>query len=56
MLGLQRGTIRIVPADPEWALVFAEEEARLRASMGLVSVNCGGKRIIEREPEAEHLR
>lgn len=39
MLGLTRGTIRIVPADPEWALAFAEEEARLRASMGLLVVD-----------------
>ena len=39
MLGLQRGTIRIVPADPTWAVAFAEEEARLRASLGQLAVD-----------------
>lgn len=39
MLGLQRGTIRIVPADPDWAVAFAEEEARLRTSLGQLAVD-----------------
>ena len=34
MLGLQRGTIRIVAADPAWATDFAEEHERLHAAIG----------------------
>lgn len=34
MLGLQRGTIRIVTADPAWAIAFAEERQHLHATIG----------------------
>lgn len=34
MLGLQRGTIRVVAADPAWASAYAEEHARLQAAVG----------------------
>lgn len=34
MLGLPRGTIRVVPADPEWARDFAEERQHLHATIG----------------------
>lgn len=34
MLGLQRGTIRIVPADPSWSRDFADEQERLHGAIG----------------------
>jgi GrpB-like predicted nucleotidyltransferase (UPF0157 family) len=34
MLGLQRGTIRIVPADPSWSGDFAAEQERLLVAIG----------------------
>lgn len=34
MLGLQRGTIRLVPADPAWATAFAKEHLHLQAAIG----------------------
>jgi GrpB-like predicted nucleotidyltransferase (UPF0157 family) len=34
MLGLQRGIIRVVPADPGWAAAFAEEQERLQEAIG----------------------
>ena len=33
-LGLERGTVRVVPHDPEWATLFATESQRLRAVFG----------------------
>jgi len=33
-LGLDRGTVRVVPHRPAWAALFAEEAARLRAALG----------------------
>jgi GrpB-like predicted nucleotidyltransferase (UPF0157 family) len=34
MIGLQRGTVKLVPHSPEWKSLFAEEERVLRASIG----------------------
>jgi GrpB-like predicted nucleotidyltransferase (UPF0157 family) len=34
MLGLQRGTVRLVPHQTGWARCFAEEQARLNAALG----------------------
>ncbi len=34
MIGLRRGTVRLVPYSPEWKSLFAEEERVLRASIG----------------------
>lgn len=39
MLGLQRGTIRVAPADAEWATAFATEHLRLQASIGHLVVD-----------------
>jgi GrpB-like predicted nucleotidyltransferase (UPF0157 family) len=39
MLGLQRGTIRIVPADPAWATAFVAEHVRLNAAIGHLVVD-----------------
>jgi GrpB-like predicted nucleotidyltransferase (UPF0157 family) len=39
MLGLQRGTICIVPADPSWSRDFADEHERLHASIGHMVVD-----------------
>lgn len=33
MIGLQRGTVKLVPYSPEWKRLFAEEERLLRASI-----------------------
>jgi GrpB-like predicted nucleotidyltransferase (UPF0157 family) len=33
-LGLQRGTVRLVPHDPEWAARFGAEAAHVRAALG----------------------
>jgi len=33
-LGLDRGTVRVVPYQAAWAALFAEEAARLRAALG----------------------
>lgn len=33
-LGLDRTVVRVVPHDPAWARLFAEETARLRAALG----------------------
>jgi len=33
-LGLDRGVVRVVPHDPAWAALFADEAARLRAVLG----------------------
>lgn len=33
-LGLERGTVRLVPHDPAWAALFAAEAGRLRAALG----------------------
>jgi len=33
-LGLDRTVVRVVPHRPEWAALFAEEAARLRAALG----------------------
>lgn len=33
-LGLDRTVVRVVPHDPAWARLFAEEAARLRAALG----------------------
>ena len=34
MIGLQRGTVKLVPYSSEWKSLFAEEERVLRASIG----------------------
>src|SRR5918997_6226716 len=34
MLGLQKGTVRLVPHAEVWHQLFAQEEARLRAALG----------------------
>ena len=34
MLGLQRGAVRLVPHDAEWAGLFAQEKGRLGAALG----------------------
>lgn len=34
MLGLARGTVRIVPPDAGWQALFAQEERRLRERIG----------------------
>ncbi len=34
MLGLQRGIVRLAPHNTEWARLFAEEKARLKAALG----------------------
>ncbi len=34
MIGLQRGTVKLVPYSSEWESLFAEEERVLRASIG----------------------
>ena len=34
MLGVQRGTVRLVPYSPEWERQFEEEERLLRAAIG----------------------
>ena len=34
MIGLQRGTVKLVPYSSEWKRLFAEEERVLRASIG----------------------
>lgn len=39
MLGLQRGTIRFVPADPAWATAFVDEQQRLNAAIGHLVVD-----------------
>jgi len=33
-LGLQRGTVKLVPYDPEWAVIFMEERQRIFESLG----------------------
>lgn len=33
-LGLESGTVRLVPHDPAWAALFAAEAERLRAELG----------------------
>lgn len=33
VLGLERGTVRLVPHDPRWATLYREEEARLRTAL-----------------------
>lgn len=39
MLGLSRGTVRVVPYQAEWPELFAREAARLRALMGAAAIN-----------------
>lgn len=34
MLGLKRGTVKLVPYDPQWATLFAAEERLLRETFG----------------------
>lgn len=34
MLGLKRGTVKLVPHDPQWATLFAAEERLLRSAFG----------------------
>ena len=34
MLGLQRGIVKLVPHNTEWARLFVEEKARLNAALG----------------------
>jgi GrpB-like predicted nucleotidyltransferase (UPF0157 family) len=34
MIGLKRGTVRVVPADAEWPVLFAQEAQRLREHLG----------------------
>lgn len=38
MLGLSRGTVRVVPYQGEWAALFAREAALLRALMGAAAI------------------
>src|SRR2546423_12254807 len=38
MLGLSRGTVRVVPYRPEWAALFAREAALLRSIMGAAAL------------------
>ena len=33
-LGLERGTVRLVPYDPAWPALFADEAGRLRPALG----------------------
>ena len=39
MIGLQRGTVKLVPYSPEWPRLFAQEERLLRASIGAYVVD-----------------
>ena len=34
MLGLKRGTVKLISHNPEWASLFAEEKARLNTALG----------------------
>ena len=34
MIGLPRGTVKLIPYTPEWARLFEEEKARLEAAIG----------------------
>lgn len=37
-LGLASGTVRVVPYDPAWPLLFAQEAERIRVSLGALPV------------------
>src|SRR5262245_26797835 len=39
MLGLQRGTVRIVPSTPMWATLFQEERARIDHALGALALD-----------------
>ena len=34
MIGLERGIVRLVPCQPDWAIEFEREAARLKAALG----------------------
>jgi GrpB-like predicted nucleotidyltransferase (UPF0157 family) len=34
MLGVQRGTVKLVPYTPEWTTLFHTERARLQQALG----------------------
>src|SRR5689334_9103932 len=39
MLGLQRGTVRVIPYTPLWASLFQEERSRLTAALGSLALD-----------------
>ena len=39
MLGLQRGTVRVVPYSPDWASLFGEERTRLQQALGALALD-----------------
>ena len=39
MLGLQRGTVQVIPYTPQWATLFAEERQRLADALGSLALD-----------------